>query len=38
MRNGKGKEYRREKDFYIYDGEFLNGKKMEKEKNIVIMN
>ena len=35
-RNGKGKEY-----YYngklLYEGEYLNGKEMEKEKNIIII-
>ena len=32
--NGKGKEYNKEGDL-IFEGEYFNGKKMEKEKNII---
>ena len=35
-RNGKGKEYY-DNGKLKYDGEYLNDKKMEKEKNMIIM-
>ena len=34
--NGKGKEYD-DIGFLIFEGDYLNGKEMEKEKNIMIM-
>ena len=33
---GKGKEYDNE-DYLIFEGEYLNGKKMEKQKNMIKM-
>ena len=36
-KNGKGKEYIISTNIMIFKGEYLNGKKMEKEKNIMIM-
>ena len=35
--NGRGKEYNSYTDQLLYDGEYLKGKKMEKEKNIIMM-
>ena len=35
--NGKGKEYIKNTERLIFKGEYKNGKKMEKEKNIIIM-
>ena len=34
-KNGKGKVYILNTDILIFEGEYLNGKKMEKEKNIM---
>ena len=34
---GKGKEYNVSDDELIFEGEYLNGKKVEKVKNIMIM-
>ena len=36
-KNGKGKEYNYYNGLVLFEGEYLNGKKMEKEKNIMIM-
>ncbi len=36
-KNGNGKEYNGENSQLIYEGGYLNGKKMEKEKNIILM-
>ena len=36
-KNGKGKEYILNTNILIFEGEYLNGKKMEKEKNIIKM-
>ena len=36
MRNGKGKEYDTNGKL-IYEGEFLNNKKMERERNMMLM-
>ena len=35
--NKKAKEYNIFNDELLFEGEYLNGKKMEKEKNIMIM-
>ena len=35
---GTGKEYYIYNDELIYEGEYLNGKKMEKEKNTMVAN
>ena len=35
--NGFGKEYKSNTMELIFEGEYLNGKKMEKEKNTMIM-
>ena len=35
-KNGKGKEYILDTNRLIFEGEYLNGKKMEKEKIIMI--
>ena len=35
-KNGKGCIYILNTDILIFEGEFINGKKMEKEKNILI--
>ena len=36
-KNGKGCIYILNTDILIFEGEFINGKKMEKEKNIIKM-
>ena len=36
-RNGKGKEFTLKDNKLIFEGEYLKGKKMEMEKNILIM-
>ena len=36
-KNGKGKEYSIYTKRLVFEGEYLNGKKMEKEKNIIIL-
>ena len=36
-KNGKGSEYLIDTNILIFEGEYLNGKKMEKEKNIAIL-
>ena len=36
-KNGKGKEYKIGTKILIFEGKYLNEKKMEKEKNIMIM-
>ena len=36
VRNGEGKEYDNNGNI-IYEGEYLNGKKMRKEKNMIKM-
>ena len=35
-KNGRGNEY--DHGTLIFEGEYLNGKKMEKEKNIYLIN
>ena len=35
-RNGKGEEYTINGDSKIFEGKYLNGKKMEKEKNMMV--
>ena len=37
MKNGKGKEYDNKNGHLIFKGEYINDKKMEKEKLIMIM-
>ena len=37
LKNGNGKIKEYENDVLIFEGEYLNGKKMEKEKNIIII-
>ena len=36
-RNGKGKEYLKNTNIMIFESEYINGKKMEKEKNMIMM-
>jgi len=36
-KNEKGKEYLIKSNKLIFEGEYLNGKKMEKEKNILLI-
>ena len=36
-KNGLGKEYKLNGNILLFEGEYLNGKKMEKEKNIMKM-
>ena len=36
IKNGKGKEYNNNGEL-LFEGEYLNGKKMEKQKNIITM-
>ena len=36
-KNGKGKEYRLNTNIMIFEGEYINGKKMEKEENMIIL-
>ena len=35
-RNGIGKEFSLDSNILLFEGEYLNGKKMEKEKNMII--
>ena len=36
-KNGKGREYKLNTKELLFEGEYLNGKKMVKEKNIIMM-